>query len=79
MRVIRASDLGSYLYCQRAWWYQQQGIENQNENELAAGSLAHQKHGQKVLAARALRLAGWILLLLGLLAAAIGLTLQVLA
>lgn len=78
MRIIRASELGSYLYCRRAWWYQQQGIESQNQTELAAGSQFHHQHGRKVLEARALRVIGGLALLLALLAAVVGLTLQVL-
>jgi CRISPR/Cas system-associated exonuclease Cas4 (RecB family) len=78
MRIIRASELGGYLYCRRAWWYRQQGVESQNENELAAGSQFHREHGRKLLEARLLRVLGWLALLAALLAAAIGLTLQVL-
>jgi CRISPR/Cas system-associated exonuclease Cas4 (RecB family) len=78
MRIIRASELGGYLYCRRAWWYRQQGVESQNENELASGSQFHREHGRKLLEARLLRALGWLALLAALLAAAIGLTLQVL-
>ncbi len=78
MRTIRASELGSYLYCHRAWWYQQQGIESENLGEMTAGSAFHLQHGQKVLTARLLRLAGWLLLLAALVAGAVALTLLLL-
>jgi hypothetical protein len=75
LRTIRASELGAYLYCHRAWWYQQQGIESENESELAGGSSYHLRHGQKVFAARLFRLGGWLLLLVALVLTAIALTL----
>lgn len=37
MSVIRASDIGSYLYCRRAWRYRKDGVELENKAELAAG------------------------------------------
>jgi CRISPR/Cas system-associated exonuclease Cas4 (RecB family) len=66
MRVIRASEIGSYLYCQRAWWYQQQGIETENQQEMAAGSGIHRQHGRSVAASGCLRYAAYALLLAAL-------------
>jgi hypothetical protein len=66
--IIRASDIGSYLYCRRAWWYRKQGVESKNQAELAGGTELHVQHGRKVMAAGLLQLAGYLLLL-----AAIGL------
>ncbi len=78
MRVIRASDLGSYLYCRRAWWYQQQGIVSENQAELENGSQFHRKHGRGVLYARLMQGVGWLLLLAALILAAVGLTIWLL-
>ena len=78
MRPIRASEIGSYLYCKRAWWFQQQGIESENQAELGAGITFHQQHGEKVWSARLLRLAGWLLLLIAMILLAVGLTLKLL-
>lgn len=66
MSVIRSSDIGSYLYCRRAWWYRKQGLESENKAELAAGTELHQKHGRQVLASTLTRMLGFILLLIAL-------------
>ena len=76
MRIIRASEIGTYLYCRRAWWYHAQGLESQNQAELAGGTAYHAAHGRRVFFAGLLRLAGWILLLAALVLLAIGLTAQ---
>ncbi len=62
-RVIRASELGTYLYCRRAWWYRKQGIESDNQAELAGGSELHLQHGRRIMAAGILQVAAYILLL----------------
>lgn len=74
MRTIRASEIGTYLYCRRAWWYHKEGAPSQNQTELAGGSAYHHRHGRQVLHAGLLRMAGWGLLLLAIALLAIGLT-----
>lgn len=66
MRPIRASEIGSYLFCARAWWYQVQGVESANQAEMAGGTELHHVHGRQVLAARITRLMALILLLAAL-------------
>ena len=66
MSVIRSSDIGSYLYCRRAWWYRKQGVESENKAELVAGTELHQKHGRQVLASTLSRAIGLILLMIAL-------------
>jgi CRISPR/Cas system-associated exonuclease Cas4 (RecB family) len=66
MATIRSSDIGSYLYCRRAWWYRKQGVESDNKTELAAGTELHHKHGRQVLASTLNRTVGLILLMVAL-------------
>lgn len=66
MSVIRSSDIGSYLYCRRAWWYRKQGLESENQTELAAGTELHQRHGRQVLASTLTRTVGFILLMIAI-------------
>jgi len=63
MRPIRSSDIGTYLYCRRSWWYRKQGTPSDNLSELAAGTELHKQHGRRVLASGLARTVGLILLL----------------
>lgn len=65
--VVRASEIGQWLYCQRAWWLDRQGYTNQNQDELAEGTLQHEQHAQNVAQAYILRQIAIYLLILGLL------------
>lgn len=67
MPIIRASDIGSYLYCRRAWHYRKDGVESENQAELAAGTELHHRHGLKILSANVLRTLGMLLLLAAIL------------
>ena len=67
MRPIRSSEIGSYLYCRRAWWYRKIGTPSENKAELAAGTELHRRHGRQVLAAALTRTLGWVLLLAAIL------------
>ncbi len=67
-RVIRASEIGEYVYCHRAWWLGRvMGVENANRAELEAGIARHQAHGQGVRRGLALERVTLLLLLLALL------------
>jgi CRISPR/Cas system-associated exonuclease Cas4 (RecB family) len=67
MPIIRASDIGNYLYCRRAWRYRKDGVESEYQAELAAGTELHRQHGRKALSALLLRSLGMILLLAAIL------------
>jgi hypothetical protein len=48
-RVIRASEIGRYVYCARAWWLGSvQGLPSTHEREMAVGETAHARHGRRV-------------------------------
>lgn len=69
MRVIRASEIGEFVFCHRAWWlHQVQGEASANTRELAEGTARHARHGRQVSLASALRALAVLLLLAGLLA-----------
>jgi len=63
MRIIRASEIGAYLYCQRSWWYRISGVEPENKRELQVGTDIHYQHGRSVAASMILRVAGAVLFL----------------
>ena len=71
-QVIRASELGEYAYCARAWWLGRVlGYRPANLGRLAAGEAAHVRHGQKVVSSHRLQRWAYVLLALALLAGAL--------
>lgn len=74
MRTIRASEIGSYLYCQRAWWYQKRGEPSENITDLAAGTELHYRHGRTAFNLGCLRYLAYALLILSLALVAVYLT-----
>jgi len=71
MRTIRASEINTYLYCHRAWWYQLQGYEPDNQAELIGGTELHYHHGRIVMISSCLQYVAYGLLLLAILILAI--------
>ena len=71
--IIRASEIGQYLFCHRAWWLGTvQGHRPANEAALGAGTQAHLHHGRAVAASQRWQRVGYTLLVAGgLLGAAI--------
>jgi uncharacterized membrane protein (Fun14 family) len=66
MRAIRASEVGVFLFCRRAWWYQKRGVVSQNQMELSRGDRLHRLHSRRVAAAGLLRGLAYALLLAAL-------------
>lgn len=48
MRKLRASELGSFNYCERAWWYEQQNLPSANQAAMDTGSQKHREHSRTV-------------------------------
>ena len=45
-QVIRASEIGRYAYCARAWWLGSvRGLPSSRGREMATGEAAHHRHG----------------------------------
>jgi CRISPR/Cas system-associated exonuclease Cas4 (RecB family) len=54
MQTIRASEVGEYVYCARAWWLRRvAGEEPEGVERREAGTAMHAEHG------RAVALSGW--------------------
>jgi hypothetical protein len=75
-RYIKASEVETYVFCKRAWQFEQQEAPPTREPERAAGTVYHARHAERVTSAEQTRaLARWflvlglVLLLLGLLGA----------
>lgn len=71
MKIVRASEISTYQFCHRAWWYQQQGYEPDNQADMAVGTEIHEKHGRVVLASNCIQIVAYGLLLLAILMATI--------
>ena len=65
-RTIRASEIGAYMYCRRAWWYQRQGFKPMNQEALDAGSDFHTASAGKTQLAVFFRYIAWVMLALSL-------------
>ena len=77
MRKITASEISTFLYCERAWWYQHQGIESNNLEDLASGSQLHEQHNRAVITSGLLRVVAYLVLLIGTTLMAVTLVLRI--
>jgi CRISPR/Cas system-associated exonuclease Cas4 (RecB family) len=66
MRTIRASEIGVYVFCQRAWWYARAGLPSENITEIAAGNEIHSAHRRQVWNVGCLKVIAAVVLLLSL-------------
>nr|WP_294512670.1 hypothetical protein [uncultured Rhodopila sp.] len=59
-RYVSASEIGSYVFCRRAWHLDRCGVPTTLEPERAAGVAFHERHGRQVrIASQARGLAPW--------------------
>ncbi len=65
--VIRASEIGEYIYCHRAWWLHRVcGLESANREQLQAGVVRHAEHGRAVQSANTFQRVALVLFLLAM-------------
>ncbi len=65
--LVRASDIGLWAYCHRAWWLAKvKGAAHSNPALLDAGSASHLRHGTRVARAEAMMRAGLVLIAVAL-------------
>lgn len=65
--LVRASEIGLWAYCHRAWWLARvQGVSHQNPQQLAHGTEMHAAHGARLARAQWLQRAGIGLMLVAL-------------
>jgi len=74
MKTIRASEISSYIYCQRAWWLQTKGHIPENKSELSAGNQIHASHGRAVFKTGCIQFAAYTALICALLLLVVHLT-----
>ena len=66
--LVRASDIGLWAYCHRAWWLAKvKGAPHRNPAVLEVGVAAHAAHGSQVTRARTLQRVGLLFVVTALL------------
>lgn len=69
--IIRASELGEYAYCARAWWLDRvRGLPSAQVPAMHEGAAWHRAHGRAVATYHRLRRLAVVLLLAALVALA---------
>lgn len=63
--LVRASEIGLWAYCHRAWWLASvQGAAHQNPQRLTRGAEQHAFHSKRMLHAQRIQRIGlWLFLL----------------
>jgi len=64
LAIIRASEIGEYVYCARAWWLRRVvGLQPAGRERREYGTALHRRHGRVVAESRALLFAAIALVL----------------
>jgi CRISPR/Cas system-associated exonuclease Cas4 (RecB family) len=66
MRKIKASEIGTFMFCQRAHWFRRKGVDSDNIKEMEAGTKIHHQHSKAVAISSCSRTIAIILLLAGI-------------
>lgn len=67
MAMIRASEVGEYVYCARAWWLRRvAGEEPAGQERRELGTAMHEAHGRGVQFSGMALWAGLIAMVLGI-------------
>lgn len=67
MPMIRASEVGEYVYCARAWWLRRvAGEEPEGQERRDHGTALHEAHGRAVALSTIALWAGVIALVAGM-------------
>jgi CRISPR/Cas system-associated exonuclease Cas4 (RecB family) len=67
MPIIRASEVGEYVYCARAWWLRRvAGQEPAGHQRRSTGIALHNRHARQVRLSSVLLVLSSVLLLLAL-------------
>ncbi|CAG0943644.1 hypothetical protein ANRL1_01435 [Anaerolineae bacterium] len=70
-RIIRASEIGEYVFCHRAWWlHRVKGVESAHREQMQAGTAHHAAHGRAVQRADSIQRLALILIVLAIFFAA---------
>jgi hypothetical protein len=64
--LVRASDIGAWAFCRRAWYLAHvRGVAHARPEQLQRGNEAHAQHGQQVRRAGEIQRIGLWLVILG--------------
>ena len=64
-RVIRASEVGAFVYCAHAWWLGSvEGVRPDDLRRLQTGRTVHEQHGRQVILGNLLIRLFYVLLIL---------------
>ncbi|MEZ4707163.1 MAG: hypothetical protein R3A44_08160 [Caldilineaceae bacterium] len=64
---VRASDIGMWAFCNRAWWLANvKKAPHQDPQRLMRGEAVHQQHGRQLVLSRQLYTVGLLLLAVAL-------------
>ncbi len=75
--IVRASEIGQYAFCARAWWLGRvKGYRSTNVAAMREGTARHRSHGRSVAGYRLLQRLAIFLLVLAVLALVVWLLLS---